>query len=40
LPDTSPVWISEEQIINELTWVHITHVFGRSGWVLRDNLTF
>ncbi|NMC47277.1 MAG: DUF389 domain-containing protein [Chloroflexi bacterium] len=40
LPDTSPVWISEEQIINELTWVHITDVFGRSGWVLRDNLTF
>jgi len=39
LPNASPVWISEEEIIDDVSWMHITDIFGRSGWVLRDNLT-
>jgi len=39
LPDNSPVWVTEEQIIDEVAWMHITDIFGRSGWVVGDNLS-
>jgi len=39
LPDDSPVWVLEELNVDDVTWMHVVDVFGRSGWVKSGNLT-
>ncbi|MGV8026116.1 MAG: DUF389 domain-containing protein [Anaerolineaceae bacterium] len=39
LPDASPVWVLEERAINDVIWMHVVDIFGRSGWVMQSNLT-
>ena len=38
LPDDSPVWVLEEKEVDNVTWMHVVDVFGRSGWVKSSNL--
>ncbi len=38
LPDGSPVWVLEETVIDDVSWVLVRDIFNRTGWVEKEFL--